>query len=177
MQARLKAQLEQVDGAHVAALTTIAEQLEADAATLNALCQLALSEERKLQVGATWLLKHYADSGVKLEANSSAQLMKLLARDAHWEARLHILQMLPGLTIAPEQRGELWSLLLTQAKDRRKFIRAWALGGLATVANERESCRPEAITRLRGAQDEAASVRARIRQLRRRYAWLDEALD
>ena len=177
MQAELKAQLEQFDGVHVDALAAMAEQLEPDAATLDALCQLAQSEESRLQVGATWLLKHYAENGAKLSNASSVQLIEALAHETHWEARLHFLQMLPRMTIAPERTDRLWSLLLLQAEDGNKFIRAWAFGGLAMIADAHETYRPNAIKRLRQAQDEAASIRARIRQLRRRNAWLDEALD
>ena len=102
--------------------------------------------------------------------------MAVLESGGHWQARLHALQMLESLSVGEDEAEALWTLLLGQLQTDKKFIRAWAYHGLALLADGQPRYRKRAATRLRRTQGEAASVRARIRRLRKRYDWLEAAL-
>jgi len=56
--------------------------------------------------------------------------------------------------------------------DDNKFVRAWALSVLAEIGDQRETMRQDAISAIQDAEkDDAASVRARVRQIQKRYNW------
>ena len=162
------------DGKHTAGLDALAKTLRPD--DIDELCRLAVSDEAKLQIASTWLLKRLAERGHKLDAGQSAAVLMVLESGGHWQARLHALQMLESLSVGDDEAEALWTLLVIQLQTDKKFIRAWAYHGLAALADGQPRYRKRAATRLRRAQGEAASVRARIRRLRKRYDWLEAAL-
>ena len=169
----LRALLDKFDGVHINSLEVIAESLAPEPPVLDALCELALGDESKLQSASTWLLKRFLEQGARLNGKQTTALLNVLRGDGHWEAKLHILQMLGGLTIAADASHELWATLAARTKDNNKLIRAWSYHGLAVIADQHLAFRSKAIDWLAaGEEDEAASVRARIRRLRKAYAWL-----
>ena len=172
MDANLHKRLEAFDGVHTNTLEAIAATLTDDPQTLNALCQLALSDERKLQSASTWLLKRFTEGGARLDDAQSRALLDVLLRESHWEAKLHVLQMLSNLRIVVENASTVWAKLSEQTDDRNKLIRAWSYHGLAVLAERHAQYRADALALLaRGEADEAPSVRARIRQIRKRINW------
>ena len=161
------------DGKRTETLEAITEVFPVTPQLLTQLCELTQSEERKLQSASTWLLRRYHQAGAELSPQQTAQLLQVLLQDSYWEARLHVLQLLGDLCIPPEFVEALWAELIKQIKDRNKLIRAWSYNGLALLAHHYESYRNEALSRLaHGEQDEAASVRARIRRIRKAFKWL-----
>ena len=169
----LRLRLDAFDGAGIDTLEEIASTLDPEAAVLDSLCELALSEDPKLQSASTWLLKRYAEDGHKPNEGQSSSLLEVLLREGHWEAKLHILQMLADLTITETNAQLLWLVLTRQTSASNKLICAWSIHGLAVIAEEHSAYQPMAIEWLeRGEQHKAASVRARIRRLRKAYAWL-----
>ena len=169
----LRLQLDAFDGVGIDTLEEIASTLDPEVADLDSLCELALSEDPKLQSASTWLLKRYAEDGHKPNEGQSSSLLEVLLREGHWEAKLHVLQMLADLTITATNAQLLWSVLTGQTNASNKFICAWSFHGLAVIAEEHSAYQPMAIEWLeRGEQHKAASVRARIRRLRKAYGWL-----
>ncbi len=165
--------LSSFDGKRIDTLKAIAESFPVTPQLLIQLCELTQSEERKMQSASTWLLRRYHQAGAELSPQQTAQLLQVLLRDAYWEVRLHVLQLLGDLCIPPEFVAALWAALIKQIEDRNKLIRAWSYNGLALLAHHYESYRNEALSSLaHGEQDEAASVRARIRQIRKSFKWL-----
>ena len=165
--------LSSFDGKRIDTLEAIAGAFPASPQLLTQLCELTQSEERRMQSASTWLLRRYHQARAELSPQQTAQLLQVLLRDAYWEARLHVLQLLGDLCIPPEFVAALWAALIKQIKDRNKLIRAWSYNGLALLAHHNERYRNEALSRLaHGEQDEAASVRARIRCLRQSLNWL-----
>jgi hypothetical protein len=130
------------------------------------LIELAESSEPNVQRAATALLKRYQERGTTFDADQVARLLELLPSARHWEATLHLLQMLAHLTIPPSQAESLCDSLRGLSRHRNAFVRAWAYGGLHRLA----TLYPEYLSEVsplldRAAQEEAASVRARLRQL------------
>jgi hypothetical protein len=138
----------------------------ADTSLLLDLCRLAESGDPRIQIAATGLLKRYLEHGVPFSDGVVVCLLDLLPSTEHWEATLHLLQILPHLSIPASQADTLCGWLGKLTKHSNAFVRAWAYSGLHRVAKLYPEYRT-AITRLLhvAAHEESASVRARLRQL------------
>ena len=98
------------------------------------------------------------------------RLAGLLKNAEHPDARLHVLQCLDravsGLKSA--ERTRLAKALRADLDHERPFVRAWALSVLVRLAGETASIREWVGEAVEGAEaDEKASVKARVRQLRK----------
>ena len=120
-----------------------------------------------LQKGATWLLKRYLDSGRRLTSTQTHSVFRCLRGLECWEARLHALQCLPSLTISGRNKKKVDKFLRECIDSENKFVRAWAYGGFHELAKQHVEYQEEVQQLLASAsKTEAASVRARIRNLR-----------
>lgn len=159
--------LETFDGKHTSGLEGVAVRVHA-APPLTDLIVLAESPKIHVQIGATWLLKRLQEMGATFSSSQVEDVLGLFEHVDHWGATLHLLQMLPGFTISANQKNGLFSYLKTALASRKPFVRAWSYNGLAVLANQYSELEIEVKTLLdRGAQDKAASVRARIRNIRK----------
>jgi hypothetical protein len=138
----------------------------ADTSLLLDLCRLAESGDPRIHIAATGLLKRYLERGIPFCDEVVVRLLDLLPSTEHWETTLHLLQMLPRLSIPSSQADTLCGWLGKLTKNSNAFVRAWAYSGLHRVAKLYPEYRT-AITRVLqvGAHKESASVRARLRQL------------
>ena len=64
----------------------------------------------------------------------SNSILQTFPELAHWEARLHILQLLSLLYICDSEVNDLWGTVVGQTQDSNKLIRAWAHNGLHEIA-------------------------------------------
>ncbi len=120
----------------------------------------------ELQVGATWLLKHALESGCSMTPAQRRNFTLSLKALEDWEARLHALQCFPLDAIDWKQRRAVEAFVRNNLKDSAKFVRAWAYNGFYELALRFPEYREEALLVLEeGAREEAASVRARIRNV------------
>jgi hypothetical protein len=120
----------------------------------------------ELQRAATWLLKRHLEAGHSLPLQSSRVVLKALSDQEHWESQLHILQCLRYLIIPEDQTTHLESFLASCLESDNKFLRAWAYNGFNELALRFPRYRDEIDLMLaRASQSEAASVRARIRNI------------
>ena len=164
------------DGKHTEPLEALAERLAPDPVTVAELTALAGRDDAKLQTAATWLLKRFQEDGCTFSADQIDALLDLLEQVESWEARLHLLQMLPAWTLPADRSQTLRRRLLgpdfLQAPN--KFLRAWSYNALAILAEQHPKFRKEVAALLRhGAEDEAASVRARIRNAMKDKPWVE----
>ena len=127
-----------------------------------------LSSRHDLETGATWLLKRHLERGGRLNPRETGDWLALAAELQAWEARLHLLQALLYLSIDDADRPRLEAFLRHCLTDRNKFVRAWAYNGFYLLAKRFSEYRDEAEKLFElGQRDEAASVRARIRNILR----------
>ncbi len=169
---RVAAAIAEYDGKASDSLASIAAQVDPSAAVLQGLCDLVCSDEARIQSASTWLLRRYVSAGAILSQMQSERALTVLTRDCHWEARLHVLQMMGDLTLPSSRVEQLWSALIEQTTDVNKFIRAWSYHGLAVIADQHPPYRERALNLLAAAEQEAAaSVRARIRRIRKTFKW------
>lgn len=168
----LIAELSAFDGKHVDTLQSLADRLDSTAANVRQLLAIAASDEVKLQTAATWVLKRLQENGGSYTAAQTKKLLDLLGQAAHWEVKLHLLQMLPQLTIPASHKDTLFYNLSRLLEHDNKFVRAWAYNGLAKLATQHSAYRSEVAEWLNSAQqDEAASVKARIRNVLKTIDW------
>ncbi len=171
----LDAAIAAFDGKHTAPLEAFSARQTPTAAVIRALTARAGAPDAKQQSAATWLLKHYGDNGLTFTARQTAALLALLHQVTHWEAKLHLLQIFPGLAVPKDEAPALFTLLTGPAYlgDDNKFVRAWTYNALAALAAQHPAQQAEVRALLdRGADDEAASVRARLRRIAKAQNWV-----
>ena len=131
------------------------------ASTLIGLCS-----DESINVGATWLLKHGLEQGLSISNAQTGNILKTLSNIIHWEAQLHILQCLPFFKISKTDKSSVESFLRVTITSSNKFVRAWSYNGFYVLSQQY----PEYIEETQlffdmAMRDEAASVKARIRNL------------
>lgn len=121
------------------------------------------------QRGATWLLKAWLESGNSLEKGQVREVYSLLPALEHWETKLHVLQCIPFMPIEAGVSENVDAFLRAAVTDSNKFVRAWSYNGFYELATQFPEYRAEVEERLASAmEDEAASVKARIRNIMKR---------
>ncbi len=169
----LMSQLQTFDGKHIDTLEKVAEQVTPDNALIEELCEITKQKEAKLQTATTWLLKRFQERGVVYAPSQIETILELFEYINHWEAKLHLLQILPALDIPSQQKERLYQTLIGYLQDNKKFVRAWSYNGLALLADKFPKYRPEVIRRLKdGQQEESASIKARIRNMAKDLSWV-----
>lgn len=166
------AEIAAFDGKHTDVLETLGARLVPEPPIIQELCEIAQRDEAKFQAAATWLLKRFQEGRASFSSTHVVDILNLFNHVTYWEARLHLLQMLPEFTIPATQKELLHRVLLDGLNDTNKFVRAWSYQGLASLAEQYDEFRAEVIGLLEVAQqEEAASVKARIRNIRKKAKW------
>ena len=169
----LRRSLKEFDGKHTDILDDVCAGLPRTTASLSKLLTIAEQGDTNLQVAATWILKKMQAEGSPFQDKEVSRMIQLLHQVSDWEARLHLLQILSAVSILPLHFEELKSIALTLSTDKNKLLRAWSYGVLGVIGDQDVNRRVEIARRLTdGEKDAAASVRARIRQMRKKYKWL-----
>ncbi len=124
--------------------------------------------QEETEVAGSWLLKHHLEQNGTLDREQTARLMGLLGRVKNWQARLHILQSIRFLTIPTAAKKNVEIFVRQELSDETKFVRAWAYDAFYRLAAQHPGYLPEAWRLLeQGMEEEAPSVKDRIRQLLR----------
>lgn len=123
--------------------------------------------KNELERSASWLLKHHLEQGFMLSDRLANSILQTFPKLEHWEARLHILQLLSLLYICDSEVDNLWDSVVIQTQDSNKLIRAWAYNGLHEIAVQFPSFKEKASQYFKIARenDEAGSVIARIKKI------------
>lgn len=125
-----------------------------------------LLHDESLQKGASWLLKALLESGHALTPIQEKVILSMLAEFENWETKLHILQCLPYMRVDQQSAQALYYFLRSNLDDDNKFVRAWSYNGFYELSRQY----PEYAEETRqyfdlAMRDEAASVKARIRNI------------
>jgi len=158
------------DGRSVEPFRQIADELLRNPESIDQMLALAhTSHETAVAIGTTWIVKDLLERGVEPPDDLAIAIIDLLGAVEAADARLHLLQILPFVSLTAEQAQRLESLLLPTLEDRNTFVRAWGYNALGLVASAEPSLRKAVLERLEQAsQSEKASVRVRIRKARQR---------
>ena len=128
----------------------------------------ALAGDEEVHRGATWLLKHHLEHKKSFSDGQIASVFSQLDSLKNWEAKLHILQCLPYLTVSSEHRNGVEEFVRGCLSEINKFVRAWAYNAMYELACQYPELQPEAEVMFEAAsEDEAASVKARVRNIQK----------
>lgn len=136
---------------------------------IDALVALSGDQHEHVSVGATWLTRAVLEGGRTLSPAQFERLLDQLPNVTAWAAQLHLCQSVRKLEIPATKAQKLAEWLSPLLQHERPFVRAWSVDALAHVARV---C-PDYVDAFEGAlaralEDDAASVRARARQIARR---------
>ncbi len=164
--------LRQFDGKHIEPLEKLAAELLTRKGSVDELIVLSNSEDAKTQVAATWILKWLYKRQFLFSKSQVQELFLLFRVVTHWEAKIHLLQILNGLDISSQNCGGLYRFLKEHLQDNNKLVRAWSYNGLFVLAEQHDRFRSEVEKLLNEAKrDAAASVRARVRKICKSSNW------
>lgn len=151
------------DGRSPALLSETADRFRDREGFLQAVLLLVADEHRMISEGATWVLKSELEKGACLDRALTARLIADLDKLTAWQAKLHICQIVGHFVVPEGDRETLRRWLIGLLDADRPFLRAWALDGLCTLPDT-----PVEMFLDRLEQDDAASVRARVRKIKQR---------
>lgn len=131
---------------------------------IDNLLELAtLPESQKV---TTWMIKRFLQDGNDIAPSQHAPILDLLQVVHHWEAKLHLLQILQYINIPKSRTEEIRILLMNWIVEKNKFLRAWAYHGLYYLQSGHPQYKEKIIPLLNEVYPkEAPSVKARIRKL------------
>ena len=174
----IRRELEQFDGKHTEALERILSSHRPTHSLIGSLITLAANKEKNIQTGATWLLKRLAENPIHFTRRNLIALFGSLPELTHWLSKLHICQMLQYVEIPKDSTDNIVWFLERNLMHENKFLRAWSYNGFFELARQHQNYLGVAIDQLeRGETDSAASVRARIRNIRKAVNRLQKDLD
>ena len=163
----LRSMLSEYDGKATTYLGEAEAALSGEDGYLDALVSLRGEEEGHIAGGASWLLKSALEKGRALSEGQIEALAARLPEITGWAAQLHICQSVRLLTVSADSAKRLADWLAGLLNHQRPFLRAWsldALGVLAEAHSEHGQAFNAALALAH--EDEAASVRARARNLK-----------
>ena len=164
----IREELEQFDGKHTDVLEGILSRHRPTHSLIRSLVTLAADKEDKIQTGATWLLKRVAENQYHFKSEHLIALFGSLSELTHWISKLHVCQMLRFIPIPDESARNVVWFLERNLWDENRFLRAWSYNGFYELASQHQNYIAYAMEQLeRGETDKAASVKARIRNIRK----------
>lgn len=154
------------DGKSAADIALVFESHRGDPEFASDLIRLIRKAE--LQTGATWLLKAWMEADNRCSARQCHRIYGMLDKLSAWEAKLHVLQCMPYMPVAKASKERVECFLRTTLSDSNKFVRAWTYNGWYLLAERFPEYKKEVEQFFEMAmRDEAASVKARIRNIRK----------
>ena len=161
----LKEEIERTDG-DSGSLELLLARHQSTRSFVNQLVLLIAPGEPKLQIKATGLLKRLAESGTKFTTQQLVAIFDSLAEVTHWEAKLHLCQMLQHVKILNGSETKVVWFLERCLSEENKFLRAWAYNGFYELAKQHHEYYDYALEQLERAQKEkSAAVKARVRNI------------
>lgn len=119
-----------------------------------------------LQKATSWLFNHHYEQKGQLKASMIERIYGNCGKLKDWEAILHVLQLLPFITLAMEQVETVELFIRKQVKHPNKMVRAWALNGLHVLMKYVPELKEELAFQCEQAlYSEAPSVQARARNI------------
>ncbi|GAA3932837.1 hypothetical protein [Litoribacillus peritrichatus] len=128
----------------------------------------ALAGDEEIHRGASWLLKHHLEHRHALTDAQVSEVLDQLPLLKNWEAKLHILQCLTYIAVPLEHRNTVEEFVRSCLTEINKFVRAWAYNAMFELACQFPDLQPEVEVMFEAAsEDEAASVKARVRNIQK----------
>lgn len=119
-----------------------------------------------LENATTWLFKHQLDTKRELEVSIVNQLLLRANNVMHWEAQLHLLQIIPSVTLDSTVLESVEQLIRKGLESKNKFVRAWSYTGMYELSFHWPTLKNELLFLCnKGIETESASVKVRIKKV------------
>jgi hypothetical protein len=143
--------------------------IENDQSLVTVLVALTNDEDWLVVQRALDLLEKLAHDHIDWIAPHKKIFVGPLAASDKWEIRLQIVRALPLFHWGPAQERRVEQVLLENVEFPQTFVRAWALDGLATLAEWRVALRPVVRGHLRDFErSPSQALQARAKHIRAR---------
>jgi hypothetical protein len=143
--------------------------MENDASLVTVLVALTTDADWLVAQRALDLLEKLAHDHVDWIAPHKKIFIGPLAASDKWEIRLQIVRALPLFRWGPAQERRVEQVLLESVEFPQTFVRAWALDGLATLAERRAGLQPVVTRHLRDFErSPSKALQARAKHIRAR---------
>lgn len=162
----LREELSEYDGRSASILSEISMRHRGRARFLSDLVRLASDREPVISAGATWIMKVRLEQGQTLSRHDVGRLVRELEGVTAWQAQLHICQSVGHISVPEALVPDLESWLLQLLDAPRPFLRAWTVDAVCRLWGG--SSKTDAVL-AQMQSDQAASVRARVRNLKREF--------
>jgi HEAT repeat protein len=145
--------------------------VRADPNLVAQLARLAVDRDWLVSMRAMDLLEKLAHERPEWIEPHKHLFIGPLADSTQWEIRLQVVRALPLLSWAPTERKRVLEILLRDAEHPQKFVRAWAVDSLASLAEEDNTLLPPLHRCLRKLERSGSkALRSRARQIVARMA-------
>lgn len=160
--------LQQWDGKSAATLEHAYQEYLADIKHVQPL--ITLLNDEQTSDGASWLLKKFIESKGEISTEQGDCLWLLCSTWQSWPTCLHVLQVFENLPISIDNQKLVEMFLRRCLVSDNKFVRAWSYHGLFHLQRQFPQYADEVKSFFNLAMsDEAASVKARIRNIVKKY--------
>ena len=165
MKTKLIDKLKSWDGVHIESVTKLYDENVENSDFFEDLVVI-YKNEQELQKVATWLIKHHYDKGNKLPNSLTEKLLSTCATIENWEAKLHILQLLPHFELTEKSLIATEGFARNCLTDKNKFVKAWAFNGLYVLTKYIPELKNELqFICERAMQTESASVKSKVKKI------------
>ena len=165
MRKTLSQQLQQWDGIHTEDLIKLYQAKAQDPLFFDTLIELCL-HETMLQKASTWLIKHHYDQRQQLEDAAILKLLSACDHLEHWEAKLHILQIIPSFELKEQSIPLISSFIKSAFDEEKKFVRAAAYPAFFAMTKVLPDLQQELKQRCEKAMEvESASIKSKVRKI------------
>ena len=145
--------------------------VEDDPSHVSELAALTADEDGLVTQRALDLMEKLARDHADWIAPHKKVFIGPLAASDKWEIRLQIVRALPLFRWGPAQGRRVEEILLENVGFPQTFVRAWALDGLATLAERKVALMPIVQKHLRDFERSSSkALQARARQIRARLS-------
>ncbi|GLQ29850.1 hypothetical protein [Litoribrevibacter albus] len=128
----------------------------------------SLNGDEDIHRVTTWLIKHHLEQKHVFSDEQVACVFDQLGHLSNWEAKLHVLQLLPHVSVPERYKDPVEDFIRNCLSEINKFVRAWAYNGFYELACQYPELQPEAeILFEMASEDEAASVKARVSNIQK----------
>jgi hypothetical protein len=167
--AKIRALLAGGDRRSIAQSHRVRAQVERSPSLVSELVSLTRDDDWLVAQRAVDLLEKLAHDHPDWTEPHKKIFIGPLADSDKWEIRLQIVRALPLFRWSPSQARRVQAILLENVSFPQTFVRAWALDGLARLADRTASLRPVVRRHLRAFERSASkALQARARQIRTR---------
>ncbi len=168
MNPSLEERIEAFDGSAVSILSEARAAWRHAPNYLQDVVDLCFDKRASVSDGATWILKAELEEGAQLSPELLEQMVHSLEELRSWQAQLHMCQLFEWLHCSADQADVFLAWVDELRAHPRPFLRAWSLHVQVLIGVQFRDHLNTATAALRAAEDDdAASVRSRVRRLRK----------